>query len=363
MAYDLLGKNFVPPDVHGKVTGKAKYAEDFRAEGMVFCKLLLSPMPHARVRKRRRQRGAGAARGFGRSDGGGRAAAAGAGRADFDQRADVDRPARSRRRGRDRGDRGGRDRPDQGRLRGITLYGRSAAKPVPRRPRRAFRRQRRRQPVDRPAAAEEGEMDGRRLRALRGRPAADGRAARRVVVRRHRRGVREGGTRARRDVRDGRHVASLDGAALGDGLLGERQVLRLRLDAEPELRRARLGELARHHAERARLRRRDLRRRLRLEGHRVSRDGDPGAHVEEDRPPRDAAHHAAPRSTFSVTRARVSRAASAWASTSAAASRPPISTSCKRTARRRVSPTGLRRARPSRSSISPKRCASAACAS
>ena len=22
MAYDLLGKNFVPPDVHGKVTGK-----------------------------------------------------------------------------------------------------------------------------------------------------------------------------------------------------------------------------------------------------------------------------------------------------------------------------------------------------
>jgi xanthine dehydrogenase molybdenum-binding subunit len=50
MAYDLLGKNFVPPDVHGKVTGKAKYAEDFRAEGMVFLKLMLSPMPHARVR-------------------------------------------------------------------------------------------------------------------------------------------------------------------------------------------------------------------------------------------------------------------------------------------------------------------------
>ncbi|MBN1237902.1 MAG: xanthine dehydrogenase family protein, partial [Gammaproteobacteria bacterium] len=50
MAYDLLGKDFVPPDVHGKVTGKAKYAEDFRAEGMVFCRLMLSPMPHARVR-------------------------------------------------------------------------------------------------------------------------------------------------------------------------------------------------------------------------------------------------------------------------------------------------------------------------
>src|SRR5690606_11029866 len=29
--------------------GRAKYAEDFRADGMVFCKLLTSPMPHARV--------------------------------------------------------------------------------------------------------------------------------------------------------------------------------------------------------------------------------------------------------------------------------------------------------------------------
>jgi CO/xanthine dehydrogenase Mo-binding subunit len=49
MAYKLLGKNFTPPDLRGKVTGKAKFAEDFRAEGMVFCKMLLSPMPHARV--------------------------------------------------------------------------------------------------------------------------------------------------------------------------------------------------------------------------------------------------------------------------------------------------------------------------
>src|SRR5690606_19611128 len=50
MAYDLLGKNFTPPDVHAKVTGKAKYSEDFRASGMAFVKLLTSPMPHARVR-------------------------------------------------------------------------------------------------------------------------------------------------------------------------------------------------------------------------------------------------------------------------------------------------------------------------
>jgi xanthine dehydrogenase molybdenum-binding subunit len=50
MTYDLLGKNFTPPDVRAKVTGKAKYAEDFRADGMLFCRLLTSPMPHARVR-------------------------------------------------------------------------------------------------------------------------------------------------------------------------------------------------------------------------------------------------------------------------------------------------------------------------
>ena len=49
MAYNLIGKDFVPPDIRGKVTGKAKYAEDFRVEGMVFGKLLTSPVPHGRV--------------------------------------------------------------------------------------------------------------------------------------------------------------------------------------------------------------------------------------------------------------------------------------------------------------------------
>jgi len=51
MAYDLIGKNFTPPDIYGKVTGKAKYAEDYRADGMVFCRLLGSPYPHAKVKK------------------------------------------------------------------------------------------------------------------------------------------------------------------------------------------------------------------------------------------------------------------------------------------------------------------------
>jgi len=48
--YKLIGKNYTTPDLLAKVTGRSKYAEDFRADGMLFCKLALSPMPHARVR-------------------------------------------------------------------------------------------------------------------------------------------------------------------------------------------------------------------------------------------------------------------------------------------------------------------------
>ena len=50
MAVKHIGQNYTPPDHVAKVTGRARYAEDFRAEGMLFTKLLLSPMPHARVR-------------------------------------------------------------------------------------------------------------------------------------------------------------------------------------------------------------------------------------------------------------------------------------------------------------------------
>src|SRR5471030_3404724 len=46
----LIGQNYTPPHLIAKVTGRAKYAEDYRADGMLFTKLLLSPMPHARVR-------------------------------------------------------------------------------------------------------------------------------------------------------------------------------------------------------------------------------------------------------------------------------------------------------------------------
>src|SRR5437764_842020 len=48
--YKVLGKDYPTPDLYAKVTGQAKYAEDFRADGMLFCKLLLSPLPHARVK-------------------------------------------------------------------------------------------------------------------------------------------------------------------------------------------------------------------------------------------------------------------------------------------------------------------------
>ena len=48
--YKLIGKDYPTSDLYAKVTGKAKYSEDFRIDGMLFCKLLLSPVPHGRVK-------------------------------------------------------------------------------------------------------------------------------------------------------------------------------------------------------------------------------------------------------------------------------------------------------------------------
>jgi CO/xanthine dehydrogenase Mo-binding subunit len=47
--YKHIGKDFVPPDITGKVTGKAKFAEDFRVDGMVFARMYTSPVAHGRV--------------------------------------------------------------------------------------------------------------------------------------------------------------------------------------------------------------------------------------------------------------------------------------------------------------------------
>jgi len=49
MATKLIGQNYVTPDLVAKVTGKAKYSEDYVAEGMLICRLLTSPLPHARI--------------------------------------------------------------------------------------------------------------------------------------------------------------------------------------------------------------------------------------------------------------------------------------------------------------------------
>lgn len=50
VGHKLIGKNYATPDLYAKVTGQAKYAEDYHADGMLWCKLLLSPLPHARVK-------------------------------------------------------------------------------------------------------------------------------------------------------------------------------------------------------------------------------------------------------------------------------------------------------------------------
>src|SRR5580658_4056535 len=49
VGHKLIGKDYATADLYAKVTGQAKYAEDYRADGMLFCKLLLSPVPHARI--------------------------------------------------------------------------------------------------------------------------------------------------------------------------------------------------------------------------------------------------------------------------------------------------------------------------
>ena len=49
MAEKLVGQNYSTPDLRAKVTGRSLYAEDFKAQGMLHTRLLLSPYSHARV--------------------------------------------------------------------------------------------------------------------------------------------------------------------------------------------------------------------------------------------------------------------------------------------------------------------------
>jgi hypothetical protein len=65
----LVGENYSTPELRAKVTGRSSYAEDFRAEGMLFTRLVLSPYAHA-DQEHRRERRAGHARRESHSDAG-----------------------------------------------------------------------------------------------------------------------------------------------------------------------------------------------------------------------------------------------------------------------------------------------------
>ena len=163
--------------------------EDFRAEGMAFCRLMLSPMPHAKVR------GIDAKEAL--------AMPGVLGILTADDVATQPPPSEpiltnepmyvGAADPRGRGRRASRPRKTRStRSSSISRSCRSRStrcEPVPGRPRRAARRQRDRQPFDRPAAAQEGEVERDRVRERARGSAADRRARRRVVVRRRRRGA------------------------------------------------------------------------------------------------------------------------------------------------------------------------------
>ncbi len=193
MAERLVGSNYTTPDLVAKVTGRALYAEDFRAEGMLFCKLLLSPMPHARVRRIDASRALAlpGVRGHHHRR---RPARPGRRRARAHQRAAV--PGRAHP-GAGRGQRGRRrrsHRAHRGGLRAAAVHRRPAREPASRRAGRPARGQRLgggaaagRRPAAGAAADRAAQVDRGRLRRRRRRPAADGRAEGAVGVRRPRR--------------------------------------------------------------------------------------------------------------------------------------------------------------------------------
>ena len=169
----LVGQNYTTPDLVAKVTGKAKYAEDFRAEGMLFAKLLLSPMPHARVTRIDTSAalampgvkailtaddlpavvdGANLGEGIIASTLSERGA---------DERAAVRGRADSGRGGGRRADRRRGDREDPDRVRAAAVRRRSAREPAARRPERARRGQR----LGAARAAPPAPGDSRRRRA------------------------------------------------------------------------------------------------------------------------------------------------------------------------------------------------------
>ena len=51
MAYRTIGKTLPRVEGYGKVTGQTQYAADLPFEGLLWAKVLRSPLPHARIRR------------------------------------------------------------------------------------------------------------------------------------------------------------------------------------------------------------------------------------------------------------------------------------------------------------------------
>jgi len=49
MKYEVLGKGVTKVDVLDKVLGQAKYGDDIELPGMLYAKILRSPVPHAKI--------------------------------------------------------------------------------------------------------------------------------------------------------------------------------------------------------------------------------------------------------------------------------------------------------------------------
>ncbi len=289
----LIGQNYTTPDLVAKVTGRAKYAEDYRADGHALLQAAAQPdaaLPRARVSTRA---GAGDARGQGHphrrrpaeAGGAGRGCAAARGRAH--QRAGLSGRADPGVAAVDEWTAAEAIEAIAHRLRAAALRRRSPRQPASRRPERAppGQRVRRRQARDREV--------GRPRRSPRPRdgalPVGDRRHA--LGLRRRRRRLRRRRAGPRRDVPHQRHRPRAARDPVGDGLLAERQALPPWLDAERGADRGERGAVDRRRRRAGGDRQRVHRRRLRQQDSRRPLDGDSGAAGQEGRRAGDDAHH------------------------------------------------------------------------
>ena len=287
MAYKLIGQNFEPHDVVAKVTGRAKYAEDFRAEGMVFCKLLTSPMPHARIRNIDASEALKmpGVLGILTAD-------------DVPQFPPPQRPILQKDEVFFIGD------P----ILALAAVDETTAADALEKIKIDFEQLPHvLDPLDSlypggPNARSNGNVAAAQINLQTvkwqagdfgdDKQAADGQARRDLELRRSRcrlQGIEAGD---RGELRHRRLLASQHGAAHRHGVLAGRQVLPVRLQPEPHRGGAEHRALHRHRAEGPGVHRRVLRRRLRQQDPRLSDHGDPGAAVEEAQPSGDDAHHA-----------------------------------------------------------------------